>query len=114
MNISNAAHWQPALTGDGVVEGLDDVHQCILLILGTPLGSVPHRPMFGWDGIDLLDGDIDTITPQLIQKATDAVLRWEPRILKVTVMVEQGDARAWLRVTWWPADNLKRETQVIL
>lgn len=27
-----------------IVEGLDDLNQEILLILATPLGSVPHQP----------------------------------------------------------------------
>ena len=34
-------HWQLALGGDGVVQQMADVHQCIRIILTTPKGSDP-------------------------------------------------------------------------
>ncbi|MDI8107065.1 baseplate protein, partial [Salmonella enterica subsp. enterica serovar Anatum] len=41
-------HWQPALQRpEEYVCGLDDIHQAIHIILRTPRGSDPHRPLFG-------------------------------------------------------------------
>lgn len=39
-------HWQPALQRpEEYVCGLDDIHQAIHIILRTPRGSDPHRPL---------------------------------------------------------------------
>lgn len=114
MTISNSAHWQPTLTGDGIVEGIDDVDQSIRLILGTPLGSDPHRPTFGCDLNDLLDAGFTQTAPVMVQRATDAILLWESRVKKVAITPMQGEARAWIKVNWWPADNVMREAKVIL
>ena len=40
--------WSSKLGSLGdIVEGLDDIRQCISIILGTQKGSLPHRLEFG-------------------------------------------------------------------
>ena len=43
-----ARDWQPALGEIGaVVVDLEDIAQAIRIIVTTPQGSDPHRPLFG-------------------------------------------------------------------
>lgn len=114
MTISNATHWQPNLIGDGVVEGINDLDQSIRLILGTPIGSDPHRPLFGLDALDLVDSDFSLTASIYIQRATDAILRWEPRVKQVEIIPTQAAEHGTLRVRYWPLDNVIREMVVIL
>ena len=114
MTISNALHWQPSLTGEGVVTGIDDLDQSIRLILGTPVGSDPHRPLFGLDALDLVDSDFSQSASIYVQRATDAILKWEPRINKVDITPTQNLEHGTLRVRFWPLDNVMREMVVVL
>lgn len=112
INISNTLHWQPALDNtQDIVEGFADVEQAIRIILSTPKGSVPHRPEFGSDVLDLIDQDYETAVPLFVQRATDAILTFEPRVEKLTITAKQypekqGFAGAILNIAWYPVDSL--------
>lgn len=82
-----AADWQPKLNAHGeIVEGLDDIRQCIRIILGTPKGSDPHRPTFGSDLWRYIDFPIDDAIPNVIRESVDAIRIWETRIDVVRVV----------------------------
>ena len=76
-----AADWQPRLGAHGeIASGLDDIHQCVRIILQTPKGSVPHRPEFGSDLWRVLDLPMREAVPRAVRESVDALRLWEPRI----------------------------------
>ena len=109
--ITQATHWQPSLTDDGIVTGFADVEQAIYIILSTPKGSVPHRPEFGCEGLGLIDGQFNKVAPLFIAHATDAILANEPRVQSVKITAKQFDetrqfAGAVFNIAWTPIDSL--------
>lgn len=110
--VSKSLHWQSSITTDGeIVEGFDDVEQAISIILSTPLGNVPHRPLFGCDILPLMDGDFDDVAPLFIARATDAILKFEPRIEQVKITAtqfgeDQSFAGAVFNIVYTPIDSL--------
>lgn len=103
-----SADWSLALGAIGsVVEGLDDVEQCITIILTTPKGSDVLRPTFGTDLWRYIDNPIATAVPAIVSEATTAITLWEPRVklssVKVAPVVDgstQSGAHLSVAVTW--------------
>jgi phage baseplate assembly protein W len=62
-----------------VAENLDDIEQCLRILLTTPKGSRPHEPLFGCDAWRYLDAPLSTAVPRMIQEIVAAVGMWEPR-----------------------------------
>jgi len=62
-----------------VVQGTADVDQCIQIILTTPKGSDPLRPIFGADIWQYIDYPISAATPAIVREVTQAITLWEPR-----------------------------------
>lgn len=90
-----------------VVQGLQDVDQCIRIILTTPKGSDPLRPTFGVDVWQYLDFPIAAARPAMVREVTDAILQWEPRVkllkVAVTPVVDgstQSGAHLSVTATW--------------
>ena len=56
LNEITYVDWQYKLNGIGsIAEGVEDINQCIAVILSTQKGSVPHRPTFGSDILKYVD-----------------------------------------------------------
>ena len=73
--------WQLKVGAIGeVVEGLDDVDQCIRIILTTPQGSLPLRPDFGCELWRYLDAPAQEARPHILRAVIEAIARWEPRV----------------------------------
>lgn len=119
-----AVDWSLKLGALGeVVEGLADIEQCLRIILGTPRGSVPHRPDFGCDIWRYLDQPVTLARPQIVREAIDAIGQWEPRVEVVAVRVldgvadpAQAGAAVVLQVEWRLSDQGGRvvETSVAI
>lgn len=102
VNLPNR-FFQPALSGvaTGHVSGMAsdrlgqlvldaaDIDQCIRIILTTPRGSNPHRPLFGSDLHLYIDYPVNSARPHIVREAFNALRAWEPRIevMKVTVVL---------------------------
>lgn len=91
----------------GVVQGLDDVAQCIAIILTTPKGSDPFRPDFACDAWQFIDMPINRATAHIVREVTEAITKWEPRVKLVSVTVSpvidgsaQSGAHLNVSVTW--------------
>lgn len=113
--LPKTQHWQPALEGDGFVEGLQDIQQCISNILTTPVGSQPLRPDFGSNLHLYIDWPINRARPHIVRETVDALRKWEKRITVTRVNVEQaGDARLVLTVFFKLADGVERSLEVRL
>lgn len=107
-----SANWSPLL-GEfgGVVEDLDDIDQCIRIIVGTPRGSVPLRPLFGCDVWRWLDAPVDVALPNVVREVYAAIGMWEPRAEVVGVTLAPGDDEShWkIRVTWQLAGDEEQQ-----
>lgn len=76
-----AADWQLSINGVGIVEqGLNDVKQCVNLILLTRKGSDPLRPEFGCDMYLYIDQPVHIALPKMKKAMLEAIRQWEPRI----------------------------------
>ncbi len=102
-----ALHWQPALFKPGeIVTDLDDISQCFRLILTTPKGSDPHRPLFGSDLYKYLDNPVPEVVPLIIRETAGALALWEPRAVIESVVPQIEASHLTLRVVWHPIDGV--------
>jgi len=91
----SSADWSLALDAPGapgsgigqVVQGSADVDQCIRIILTTPKGSDPLRPMFAADIWRYIDYPINAAIPAIVREVTQAITLWEPRVTLTGVTV---------------------------
>ena len=101
LNEITYVDWQFKLNGIGeVAEGVDDINQCIAIILTTPKGSVPHRPTFGSNVYKYVDYPIDIAKPNIIRETIDAINEWEKRIVIKSVTVEYNETQVTVKIQW--------------
>ncbi len=105
--------WQPALGADDIVGGLDDIDQCIRIILGTPLGSDPLRPDFGSNVHRYIDWPQDRAVTYLVREVFQAVCRWEKRVGQMDVRVSHEVAAVVITVIWRPASGGSENTTAL-
>lgn len=81
MKPTDTRNWQISISDpQAIVEGIDDIMQCVQVILTTIPGSDPLRPSFGANVYKYLDKPLAAVKAQIIYEATEAVNRWEKRI----------------------------------
>lgn len=80
---------------------IDDIKQCIFVILNTPKGSDPLRPDFASDLHLYIDMPINAARPYIVREATEALRRWEPRIEVIKVLVSLGEMAQLLVTIEW-------------
>jgi hypothetical protein len=99
-----AADWSPKLGEPGsVVENLDDINQCIKVILATPKGSRAHEPLFGCGVWQFLDQPLTEALPRIVNAVIEAVEEWEPRAKLVSVVpvtTEAASGKITLQLEW--------------
>ena len=107
MLDSTAAQLNLAAGIGNVVQGLDDVNQCVAIILSTPPGSDPLRPTFACDLAQFIDMPINLAYPHIVREVTQALETWEPRITVLAIAVApvldstpQSGAHLSISVTW--------------
>ena len=94
-----ASDWSIKLDDPGsVVENLDDINQCLRVILETPKGSRAHEPLFGCDVWLFLDQPLTHALPGIVNAVIEAVTLWEPRV-KLTSVVAARDEAASGKIT---------------
>jgi phage baseplate assembly protein W len=98
---------QPGSGMGKVVKGVDDVDQCIAIILTTPKGTDVLRPTFGTDLWKYIDAPISQAGPAVVREVTQSITQWEPRVkvLSVTTtplssIVTQPGAHVEITVAW--------------
>lgn len=74
-----------------VVQGIEDVRQCIDTILKTVPGEVPARPTFGSNIYKYLDEPVNIAGPNIVREIVNALGNWEKRIEVTSVTYEPGD-----------------------
>jgi len=77
-----ATNWQLSRTTIGqVVSGIEDIRQCVGIILTTTKGSVPLNPLFGSDIWQFIDRPVSTAVANIAAEILDSIGKWEQRIL---------------------------------
>lgn len=98
-----------------VLGGLDDLNQEILLILATPLGSVPHQPELGSRIYEYLDMPMNIAKPLIVAEAYRALkkncTRFKVTSVKLAAASESG--KFVFKITGVPTDS-KVENQIII
>lgn len=73
--------WSLSLTSSNdLVQGVDDIRQCIYTICKTIPGSDPLRPLFGCNIYQFLDKPVNVAIPNAILTIIEAIGMWEPRV----------------------------------
>lgn len=81
MKINDTRNWQMSILDPLViVEGGDDIAQCVDTILSTVPGSDPLRPDFGSNVYQYIDKPINEVRPSLIYDVITSIGRWEKRL----------------------------------
>lgn len=74
-------HWSLSITDRGeIVTDLQDIAQCIIILLSTNKGSDPFRPNFGFNLGELLDKPVNFVIPNGKLGILDAISEYEPRV----------------------------------
>ena len=103
-------HWQIAPNIENqVVQGIDDIHQCIGHILSTTKGTDVLRPEFGSDHFQYIDQPEDIAIPNIVREVTLALQRWEKRIKVDSVNVEGTAPHFEFLIFWTLVDDVYRE-----
>lgn len=88
-----SSEWAISLAGPGqIVQGLDDIRQCIAIILNTRKGTDPLRPRFGVGVFEYIDKPVNIALPNMRKAIIDAIGEFEPRVelTKVTASVVEA------------------------
>ncbi len=100
------ADWQLKMNEIGqLAEGVDDINQCISIILKTKKGSVPHRPTFGSYIYKYIDYPVNFAKPNIVRETIDALLEWEKRIQVKTVSYEISESNVKIEIEWQLKDS---------
>lgn len=96
----------PSIFGE-IVSAVDDLHQAIVNLILTPLGSVPTEPEKGCDLYPFIDRVAQEAIPNLTRVIWDALEVWEPRIVVDKVVVsEPAFAHFSCEVFWRPIESV--------
>lgn len=86
-----------------IVQAIDDIHQCLLILIGTLPGEDPFRPTFGVDLTQFLDRPIEVAAPAIVATVSQAIATWEPRIVVQSITAAYNDlvpAQLVISITW--------------
>lgn len=96
-----SADWSLSISEAGaIVEGVDDINQCILIIILTEKGSDPLRPEFGCGILQYIDLPSSIAIPNIISEIVNAIEIWEKRARVTKVVHEQTDGQVQFTVYW--------------
>lgn len=106
LNEITYVDWQLKFNTIGdIAEGVEDINQCIAIILLTHKGSVPHRPTFGSDIYKYIDYPVNEAIPNIVREATDSISLWESRIKINSIEVEIEQSTLNVKVEWTLKDS---------
>jgi len=101
LNEITYVDWQCKLNEiGGIAEGVNDINQCIAIILETQKGSDPHRPDFGSDILKYADYPVNIAKANIIRETIDSVTKWETRIDIKNTTAEIICEEIFIRVEW--------------
>ena len=75
-----------------IVQALDDINQCIKIILFTIPGEDPLRPTFGCNIPSYIDKPLGVAQSAIVGNVTNSLTIWEPRISIQNIHVQVPSA----------------------
>ena len=107
-------HWQlaPLDVSDGVVQGYDDIEQCIFNILSTRKGTDVTRPEFGSNHFDYIDTPEDIFVPNAVREVVLAIQTWEKRAIIDKVELSGNAPEITMSVHWHVADEVNAQIRM--
>jgi len=73
--------WQPKLGSPGErVTGVQELAQSLSMLIVTPLGSVPGRPLYGSRVFELISAPVDEVSARAPAYVREAVMANLPRL----------------------------------
>jgi phage baseplate assembly protein W len=101
-----STNWQISTAGFGVVaEGLEDVRQCLDIILRTTKGTDSFRPEFGSDIYQYIDYPVNVAVANIKRSILEAVEIWEKRVKVVSISHSIVESRLFFKVTYQLVDQ---------
>lgn len=94
--------WCMSIQTPGVVlQGIDVYKQWCYVVLNTPIGSDPLRPLFGCDWAKQIDGNSITSAANIKKEIIDAITIWVPQVTlgKITYMIAAGQVAITIPIT---------------
>lgn len=110
MNTQNfyPTHWQIS-PDNQVIQGIDDLHQCIKNILSTNKGSDILRPNFGSLHLDYIDQPYDIALPNIVREIHIALDTWEKRIVLQNILVTGSAPHFYLELKWYVREDITKQ-----
>ena len=97
--METTANWQVSIKDPLVnVKDVEDIAQCIYIILTTIPGSDPLRSDFGSDITQYIDRPTNSAAPQLSYVVKQAIEKWETRVSVQSVEATIGVATVVLTI----------------
>lgn len=106
--------WQPLIGGapGERVTGIDELAQSLSLVIATPVGAVPGRPLFGSRVFELISAPVDEVRARAPAYVRDAALQNLPRIeLQDTRATPVAAGTIELEVDWLPVGQVEGPIQ---
>jgi phage baseplate assembly protein W len=107
-----SADWSFGLASDRMVQGEDDIAQCVFIILTTQQGSDPLRPTFGVDLLSYIDQPMNIAAANLTREIAKQINTWEPRVVVTNVAYKIEVSQITYRVKWERVDGIENTTEV--
>ena len=97
----NTKNWSLSIDKPAeVVRDLQDLNQCIFIILMTIPGSDPLRPSFGCGVFQYIDKPINNVVSLIIKSVADAISTWETRVKVKRITAKIDGSQLLIQVDW--------------
>lgn len=112
INQITSKDWSLSTAEQGaVVQGLNDISQCIAIIITTAKGSDPLRPEFGCDVKNYVDMPTQNVPP-MIRAMIAAIETWEKRIQVTKISYKLDVSSILFKIEWKTNAGLTGSTNV--
>ena len=101
LNEITYVDWQYKLNKIGsVAEGVEDINQCIAIILLTHKGSDPLKPTINKEKNKYINYPKNSEKANIIRESIEAIEKWETRIKVDSVIVEIKETQIKIQIQW--------------
>jgi phage baseplate assembly protein W len=101
--VSNikSQNWSLSIETQGeIVTDIQDINQCIYIIITTIKGSDPLRPDFGCGLWEHIDKPASVAVPNIIREIGKAIATFEPRAEVQKITFELNEAQVTFSIYW--------------
>lgn len=104
INDIESTQWSTSIANFGdVVTDIEDVKQCLFILICTRKGTAPFWPDFGCGAFDWIGQPMTEAIPKIIRDIRIAIETYETRAIIQTISHQiKGDGTAIVSVLWRP------------